>query len=186
MIEFLLEEIEKALNNDIYFSPLLICLALIDICAKAEYKNMKVGERYKNWFDKYMTPYKYPEENIYEKYPYINGECAYMLRCKLLHEGTTKLNIDKIKNENSKINKIILTIEPKNDWEIYVDVAGASTDFSNNLTREYSLNIRRFCNIATFVIKDYYTKNKNKFDFIKNDITYIDEYGKYKNTSIKA
>ena len=51
MILRIIDEIEKALSHDLYFAALNLALTLPDICGKAEYPNLRTGERYKKWYD---------------------------------------------------------------------------------------------------------------------------------------
>lgn len=47
MILRIIDETEKALSHDLYFAALNLALTLPDICGKAEYPNLRTGERYK-------------------------------------------------------------------------------------------------------------------------------------------
>ena len=51
MILRIIDEIEKALNHDLYFAALNLALTLPDICGKAEHPDLRTGERYKKWYD---------------------------------------------------------------------------------------------------------------------------------------
>ena len=51
MILRIIDEIEKALSHDLYFAALNLALTLPDICGKAEYPDLRTGERYKKWYD---------------------------------------------------------------------------------------------------------------------------------------
>ena len=48
MIDKIIKDIETSLENGAYLGALALALALPDICGKAAYPSLKVGERYKN------------------------------------------------------------------------------------------------------------------------------------------
>ena len=50
MINKLVEDINKALDNEAYFSALSLALTLPDICGKAEFPETKSGRRYIDWY----------------------------------------------------------------------------------------------------------------------------------------
>lgn len=63
MINKLVEDINKALDNEAYFSALSLALTLPDICGKAEFPETKSGRRYIDWYDEHIGKYeKYPCE----------------------------------------------------------------------------------------------------------------------------
>ena len=75
MINRLIDEINIALNNQLYLTALTAALTLPDVCGKAEFPDKKTGDRYKSWFTKYVTNGG------------ISADDVYALRCSLLHEG---------------------------------------------------------------------------------------------------
>ena len=54
MIDTFIDEINRALSYDLYFSALSLALTLPDICGKAEYPDKKSTSRYKLWYDEYI------------------------------------------------------------------------------------------------------------------------------------
>ncbi len=54
MIVKIVEDINKALDCEAYLSALSLTLMLPDVCGKAEYPNLKVGEHYIKWYDEYI------------------------------------------------------------------------------------------------------------------------------------
>lgn len=181
MIEKLVEDINKALDNNAYFSALSLALTLPDICGKAEYPEAKSGRRYIDWYDEYVGKYeKCPCERCKTNpMPYLSGEVVYCLRNSFLHQGTPNINSDKINEASNKIDNFILIIEKKNDFDIYSDAACISTKYFNmdylGEKRTYYVNIRRLCLILTLCAKGYYEENNEKFDFIKFHIVDRDE-----------
>jgi len=105
--------IEASLRSHNWFAALFMALALPDICAALEDPNRPVGQRYKDWFQRYLRP-AYDPSSMYEmleasapealaRMPeqaieYIKtqpapadsaftAEDCYRLRCKCLHQG---------------------------------------------------------------------------------------------------
>lgn len=80
-MELFLREIEKALDNDLYYLALQFSLTLPDICGalQSEDGNAK-GERYKDWYDTYAK-----ESSSLA----IDGKDCYYFRCSCLHQGTS-------------------------------------------------------------------------------------------------
>lgn len=54
-MEYLLKDIEKALDNELYFIALQSVLTLPDICGSIEYDTNRVGQRYTDWYNTYMN-----------------------------------------------------------------------------------------------------------------------------------
>ena len=58
MIKRIVDDINKALENNAYFAALSLALTLPDVCGKAEYPNDGTGKRYKKWYDEYVGKYE--------------------------------------------------------------------------------------------------------------------------------
>lgn len=156
MINKLIEEINKALDNNLYIIALTNALILPDICGKAEYPELKPMQRYKKWYQEYIGEYERWPNDIEEKdleegenIPYLSADVIYSLRCSLLHEGNP--NVDK-----KQVDSFRLIIDEKNKFGLYVDMAGSNS---------YDMNIRRICMIICRTVKSYYDENKEKFNF---------------------
>lgn len=173
MILQLIEDVNKALDAESYFSALSLVLTLPDICGKAKFPNEKsVGKRYVEWFDEYVGKYEqcpceFCEEN---PMPYLSGEVVYNLRNSLLHQGTPNIDIHKIKNERNKIDQFQIIIQPKNEFNLYSD----SSSIMNGEHRTYRVNLRRLCLIVCSCAKAYFEDNESKFDFFNYSIIYKD------------
>ena len=63
MIANIVKEINEFLNNGQPYSALGMALALPDICGSISYPDLGVGERYRQWFDKYVVE---PENPIFK------------------------------------------------------------------------------------------------------------------------
>lgn len=180
MINRLIEDVNKALDAEAYMAALSLVLTLPDICAKAEYDNrLKNSERYIKWFDEYVGQYeKAPVKSEEMEMHSLNGKVVYQLRCSVLHQGTLNIDKSRIKEKVCKIDYFTLVVEKKKPFDIYVDAANVlSTSDSKEDTpfRKYRINLRRLCLIITSVTKEYYEKNKERFNFFSYDILDWDE-----------
>lgn len=165
MVDMLVIEMNKVLNADCYLAALAIALMLPDICGKAEYPTENsVAKRYIGWFDEYIGKYEKPPKA--DDMPYLSGEVIYNLRNSFLHQGTPNIDINKIKQEQNKIDIFELIIEKKNKFDIYTD----SGVLLNKKLRIYRVNIRRLCLIIGNTAIHYYENNKEKFNFFQYSI----------------
>lgn len=173
MLLRLIEDMNRALDENCYLAALSIALMLPDICGKAEFPDEGTGKRYKGWFDKYVAPYeKSPfngEDNT--EMPFLSGELVYQLRNAYLHQGNPNIEKASVKEECNKIDHFQLVIERKNEFDIYADASGVRDDGY----RSYRLNIRRLCLIIGKTAAGYYKANKEKFDFLTYSILDWDE-----------
>jgi hypothetical protein len=80
----------KSLETENWFGALFIALALPDICGGLETPEKAPGERYKDWFDRYLAQ---------EYLPIFTAQDCYSLRCACLHQGLTT-------NEKSAVKRI--------------------------------------------------------------------------------
>jgi len=81
-MEDILKSIELSLQNENWYSALVLSLVLPDICGKLQYPDKKSQKRYSEWFDKYFGE-EYAE--------YLSGNDCYALRCSYLHEGSSSI-----------------------------------------------------------------------------------------------
>lgn len=80
MVFRLVQDIRKALENELYFVALSSVLALPDICGKVAYPNeWSSRKRYVLWYSEEISKY---EKNSKDKdnVPYLLGEVIYSLR----------------------------------------------------------------------------------------------------------
>ena len=105
--------INKSLEAENWFAALFMTLALPDICGALEEPTRPVGERYKDWFNRFLKS-KYDPDTMYESMmatspetikdlpemiaeqwksqpampaTAFSSEDCYRLRCKCLHQG---------------------------------------------------------------------------------------------------
>ena len=171
MIEKIINEINEALSHNLYFAALSLVLTLPDICGKAEYPKTGIAERYIKWYNRHIGQYdRCPCDDCKKvQMPYLSGEVVYNLRNSFLHQGTPNIDRSKIKDPSNQLDEFTLVIDKKNDFDIYSDAAGiAESDAGKH--RSYRVNVRRMCLITTLAAKDYYYKNKDKFDFFNYKI----------------
>lgn len=158
MVDRLVKEIRKALENELYFVALSSALTLPDICGKVAYPKEKCSKRYISWYDEEIGKYEKGPRNK-ENMPYLSGKVIYSLRCSLLHEGNPNVN-----NKNVSIDHFSLVIEKEKPFNVYVD-ASLIKQLEDIQIREYRMNVRRICMILCNVAESYYKENIDKFQF---------------------
>lgn len=160
----LIDDVNKTLDAECYYSALTLVLTFPDICGKAEYpQERSTAKRYKDWYDEHIGIYEQcPYQQCHKTpMPYLSGEVVYSLRNSLLHQGTPDIDVDKIKNDNNKIDRFELVFESKKSPGIYGDSAG----ILNGNVKTYRVNVRRLCLILCASARVYYEANRDKFDF---------------------
>lgn len=174
MLNRLIVDINRALDNEAYFSALALALTLPDICGKAKYSTEKsTKKRYIDWYDEYVGQYEQCPCDVCKatKMPYLSGEVVYSLRNSFLHQGTPNINSTRIKETANQVDEFTLVIEKKNEFDIYSDASSIiSSNQADTLRRSYRVNVRRLCLILTLSAKSYYKENSDKFDFFQCNI----------------
>ena len=107
MIIRLVQDIRKALENELYFVALSSALTLPDICGKAAYPaEQSSRKRYILWYDEEIGKYeKNPEDK--DDMPYLSGEVIYSLRCSLLHEGNPNMKSDSLRTNQPDRKSVV-------------------------------------------------------------------------------
>ena len=148
-----IDSISRSVETENWFSALFLALAVPDVCGALENPDNGVGERYRDWFNRYMRR-KYNPENLFElvsetspeslermpeeaikslKSMPPNSECAftasdcYRFRCRCLHQGLSQ----KMGGE-----KIHFTVPDKNN---------SITTHMSSFNGLYQLQIDIFC-----------------------------------------
>ena len=180
MIQQIIREVRTAIENDCYIVALMGALTLPDICGKSAYPSLKVGARYAKWCDTYVYPTKgridREEESVDCGITDICGQIIYSLRCSLLHQGSSDID-----GEKCAVEDFELRIQPKNEFDIYVDNFGAiwSNDDFEHRERHMRLHIRNICRDICNAAELYYQSHKDDFGFIKCKISKIDPDAEY-------
>jgi len=143
----LLDQIQKGLEDDLYYLSLFAALAIPDICGAIDSENGEADfSKYKNWFDEYVAP-KYSGSLV--------GEDCYRFRCSLLHQGSSQ--------------------HPKSSYSrvLFVEPTATTNVFHNNIMNDaLNIDVRIFCNDIIEGAKkwlqkventDLYKQNYNKF-----------------------
>ena len=188
MLLQLIEDMNRALDHDCYFSALAIALMLPDICGRAKY-HTEGKARYINWYNEYVGRYEKSPKNEdcpdEVEMPYLSGEVVYSLRCSFLHQGNPNIEYAKIKDDTCKLDRFTLLIQKKNEFDSYLDTAsvtsqGVDPEAMEETERSYEVNIRRLCLVLSLCASAYYREFPDQFDFFHYDIVDLDErYANY-------
>ena len=180
MVLRLIDDMNRALDHDCFFSALSIALMLPDICGKAMCPNEKSSKkRYKAWYDEYVSKDELcPGKD--DCVPYLSGEVVYSLRCSFLHQGNPNIEIDKIKEECCKIDHFVLVVDKKKEFNILMDSSCCSQNYFQGKQigethRSYEVNVRRLCFIISVNAEAYYNDHKEQFNFFNFSIVDLDE-----------
>lgn len=77
-LETILREIEGTLAAKLFYSAIMMVLALPDICAALSSSDGQTcGQRYRDWYDR----------NLASRIPLLTSNDAYRLRCGVVHQG---------------------------------------------------------------------------------------------------
>ena len=165
MIAKIIEDMNNALKNNLYFAALSLVLILPDICGKAEYPDKHIGNRYRDWFKTYVEPSdeSIKDQESMSEFTYLTGEVMYSLRNFFIHQGTPNIKIE-------KFDHFEFIIESKKEFNVYAGSSSISND-----KRKLSINIHYLCSIIGNAALQYYKKNKDKFNFIKYQILDFDK-----------
>lgn len=166
MLLMLIDDINKALDNNCFFSALSLALTIPDICGKAEYPNDNTTARYKKWYSEYVGKYEINPEQNDKDMPYLSADIVYNLRNNFLHQGAPK---------TEKVDEFKLIVEDKKEFNSLIDMGCVHRDSNGICITEYSVNVRRLCFIICANAKAYYNENKNKFNFFNCTIIKYDE-----------
>ncbi|HDR2331879.1 TPA: hypothetical protein ACQZHX_001742 [Enterobacter sichuanensis] len=75
------ESIRRSLQTQNWFAAIFMSLAMPDICGALEHPAANVGERYRDWFTRYLA------EKYTLRYVQFTAQDCYKFRCKCLHQG---------------------------------------------------------------------------------------------------
>lgn len=174
MVNRIIKEIKIAQDNECYIIALMGALTLPDICGKCAFPKAGNRERYTKWCNTYVYPQTpHTDESGRDLdcgITNVNGQIIYSLRCSLLHQGSSDIDGPKCEVEDFE-----LLIQPKNEFDIYVDNIGAiwANDDFEHRERHMSLHIRNICRDLCNAAEKYYNEHKAEFGFIKYKISEI-------------
>ena len=116
-MKFLFEQIELGLEHKIHYLALFAAVSIPDIAAALQSESyLTDGKKYRNWFDKYMSPLK---PNKYGETGQLKAQHLWEIRCSLFHQGTSS---------DKKDFKRLLFIEPPYDtYMIHCCIVGSET-----------------------------------------------------------
>ena len=169
-----INEIKKSIKDGNYLSVLTMSLMIPDICSN--YMKWEGNEGYIKWFDTYVFPYnEVSKEQLKNKYgnhiPKIHnitfdGKACYILRCFVLHEGTTPIADFYSKEKDMRqVKKIELSVNSKSDELNQYGEAKRIVTYGNTEEQTIRLNI---VNLANEIIKGCNRfLEENKIDDIK-------------------
>ena len=168
MLNTILDEIQKSLDNECFIAALTMALTLPDICGKAEYPNEKsTKKRYIDWYTEYMGQYEKPPAAFEDNLPYSNGEIVYSLRCFMLHQGTPTIDVQGIKEEQCKVNSFLLIID---DAMVGGSACANRSPDQKVEHRALEVNIVNLCTKLLLNARWYYCNNQDKFGFLQCEI----------------
>ena len=154
-----IKDIKNALKSESYMSALALTLTLPDICGKVVYPELNSGERYKKWYDEYIT--KYNENNCI-----LNAEKCYKLRCAYLHEGSIK-DIPEIDEFEFRVSRSSGETGGVSSFsELWID--------TEKKRKEIRLDIKQFCFEIYQAAENFYEEKRNDKVFSDDHITFLD------------
>lgn len=172
MLETMIKEINRCMDNNCPISALSMALIIPDMCGKAEYPECeKNKKRYVDWFDEWIGKYETYEGN---EMPHLSGELVYSLRCSMFHEGKPTINKGKF-----NLAKFSLFWSTKKDSFVFGGSSMAEVVDEKEGKRKlenivYEVNIRNLIFKICTCAEAYYKENKEKFNFLNYTIKNID------------
>ena len=173
MIPNYVDDIRRSLKNKCYFSALSLALTMPDICGMAEFPNKQVGERYVEWYDKYIGDYMaYGKDDLGGNNPWLSGEVVYNLRNTFLHQGNPGIESDKVKEEVNRFDQFCLLLGDGTDVQVSTINIEAGTKETGKITyRSIIIDVTYLCDTICDFALGYYDDNREKFKFNFNVMT---------------
>ena len=141
-MDTILNEIDRAIDAELYFAALALCLTLPDICAALESPNGESnGNKYKNWYS----------ENLQDKYPNITPADIWSLRCGVSHQG-------RFGNPQMQYGRVLFTI-PNPQGNV----------FHNNILNDaLNLDAVIFCRDVMAAVRGWFAEKKDAENVMAN------------------
>jgi hypothetical protein len=167
-MQIVIDEIEKAIQAELFLSALALALTLPDICGRAAYPDIREsGKRYKTWYDEYITKYDEPDSLDLGECLKFDGAACWGLRCALFHSSEMP---------DVKFDTFQLSIVRPDSGVYSGGFRGYSWSDSDKTNRKSKAQINivdlsfRLCQSA----KAFYQSNMTVFDFSFANFEIID------------
>jgi hypothetical protein len=135
-MEMILQDIERALQQQFYYLAIAVSLSLPDICAAlAEPTGSTAGRNqvaYENWYN----------ANLAAKYPTLTASDCYRLRCGVSHQG-------RFGHPRMQYSRVLFTIP------------GGITFHNNIINDALNLDAAIFCHDIMDSVRSWLIANKN-------------------------
>lgn len=144
-MEFILKQIEQALEKKIHYLAVVSVLTLPDVCSALEADDGRATpQRYKDWVDKHVSP-------IYSR---LTGQDLYMLRCGVVHQG-------RLGPRHMQYDLIVFTIE----GAMHNNISQYDGD-KNQLVLQLDAN--HFCHDLIKIVRQWYAEKENEPNVKRN------------------
>ncbi len=146
----LLNQIQQALNQNLYYVALMMCLTIPDICGAIDSPNgIASGAAYARWYNQYAASHC----------PYLDGPTCYQFRCSMLHQGSTT-------NPNSRYSRIVF-VEPGSTNSVL---------HCNVMNRALNLDVGVFCSAIITGAQNWLSSASNNPLFQTNYNNFVRRY----------
>ena len=169
----IIEEIQKALNNEIYIAAFALALNIPAICGAKEYPSSSEEEQYCMWAQEMYSKFeKCPCDSCIET-AYPSSKFLFELRQKFIRNGTFNLDGD---FDEFYLDKFILRIEEKKPLDIYVGGVETKSCSDGRQHSILTINVRDFCLKMMKLASNYYYEKSHLFN--EEDCFEIENYDK--------
>lgn len=130
-MDTIIQEINNALNRELYYLGVVMALMLPDICAALESSNGETNSAlYKDWYNK----------NLAVKYPNLTANDCYSLRCGVVHQG-------RLGHSNMQYERVLFTV-PNAQNNVF---------HNNILNKALNLDATIFCRDMTASVSQWFS-----------------------------
>lgn len=129
--------INRCLETENWYGAIILSLIMPDICGRIAYPTMNTGQRYRKWFNDYLSgPYE----------GFMTASDCYALRCAMLHIGTGDVTEQ---NARDTLGRFLFSTRPAHRIKI-----------DDRLV----LNVARFCGEVVHAIEEWSKEIEGKAD----------------------
>jgi len=175
-----IESIRQALESKCYQPALALALTLPDICGQIENPNTGSGQRYRDWFDKWVN-HRYAdntgwhEEENRALNPFFFGKMCWKLRCAFLHSGNSEIgNYGEREDEHNRYSynfELILSDGVNSFGEMWIHPQKDVDKLSK--TKTVKIDVIELCKNICLSAEEYYSY-KGKKAFEEHSIKIVD------------